>query len=215
MTSRRPSILNRSSTQTQTELPTQEDQIRGYRQMARNRHQVARTTRRVFGRSNYNRTLETAVDPERQLEISRERRANLVPAEVLYSNNRNYMRRSHEDFQPLPRVFTKTIFTPEEPGALYKRYQLKVNKTPIIMDKSNAWRSVAQDLELSAAKEAVKAMRNLQAIIQCKAQICFGKSTKDNHWSDQREDVRVQNKEARRILIELEALTQRLGRNNI
>ncbi|GJV64983.1 hypothetical protein Tco_1475811 [Tanacetum coccineum] len=68
--------------------PTQEDQIRGYRQMARNRHQVARTTRRVFGRSNYNRTLETAVDPERQLEISRERRANLVPAEVLYSNNR-------------------------------------------------------------------------------------------------------------------------------
>ncbi|GKG07544.1 hypothetical protein Tco_0330513 [Tanacetum coccineum] len=38
MTSRRPSILNRSSTQTQTELPTQEDQIRGYRQMARNRH---------------------------------------------------------------------------------------------------------------------------------------------------------------------------------
>ncbi|GKD70138.1 hypothetical protein Tco_1324228 [Tanacetum coccineum] len=83
MTSRRPSILNRSSTQTQTELPTQEDQIRGYRQMARNRHQVARTTRRVFGRSNYNRTLETAVDPERQLEISRERRANLVPAEVV------------------------------------------------------------------------------------------------------------------------------------
>nr|GEZ71886.1 TPA: orf y [Tanacetum cinerariifolium] len=50
------------------------------------------------------------------------------------------------------------------------------------MDKSDAWRSVAQDLSLSAAKEAVKAMRNLQAIIQCKAQICFGRSTKDNHW---------------------------------
>nr|GFA51109.1 hypothetical protein [Tanacetum cinerariifolium] len=84
MTSRRPSILNRSSMQTQTELPMQEDQIRGYRQMARNRHQVARTTRRVFGRNNYNRTLETAVDPERQLEISRERRANLVPAEHIH-----------------------------------------------------------------------------------------------------------------------------------
>nr|GFC36850.1 hypothetical protein [Tanacetum cinerariifolium] len=83
------------------------------------------------------------------------------------------------------------------------------------MDKSNAWRSVAQDLELSAAKEAVKAMRNLQAILQCKAQICFGRSTKDNHWSDQKEDVRVQNKEARRILIELEALAQGLRRNNI
>nr|GEW25616.1 TPA: orf y [Tanacetum cinerariifolium] len=92
MTSRRPSILNRSSMQTQTELPTQEDQIRGYRQMARNRHQVARTTRRVFGRNNYNQTLETVVDPERQLKISRERRANLVPAEVLYSNNRSTAR---------------------------------------------------------------------------------------------------------------------------
>ncbi|GJV99421.1 hypothetical protein Tco_1554673 [Tanacetum coccineum] len=112
-------------------------------------------------------------------------------------------------------IFTKTIFTPEEPGALYKRYQLKANQTPIRMDKSDAWRSVAQDIQLSAAKEAVKAMRNLQAIIQCKSQICFGQSTKDNHWSDQREDVRVQNKEARRILIELEAMAQRLGRNNI
>ncbi|GJU87784.1 Orf y [Tanacetum coccineum] len=60
--------------------------------MARNRHQVARTTRRVFRRNNYNRTLETVVDPERQLEISRERRANLVTAEVLYSNNRSTTR---------------------------------------------------------------------------------------------------------------------------
>nr|GEX70461.1 RNA-directed DNA polymerase [Tanacetum cinerariifolium] len=55
-------------------------------------HQVARTTRRVFGRNNYNRTLETAVNPERQLEISRERRANLVPAEVPYSNNKSTAR---------------------------------------------------------------------------------------------------------------------------
>ncbi|GJY21395.1 retrotransposon protein, putative, ty3-gypsy subclass [Tanacetum coccineum] len=67
----------------------------------------------------------------------------------------DYLRRSHEDFQPLPRIFTKTIFTPEEPGALYKHYQLKANQTPIKMDKSDAWRSVAQDLELTAAKEAV------------------------------------------------------------
>ncbi|GJU28358.1 hypothetical protein Tco_1166979 [Tanacetum coccineum] len=91
MSSRRPSILNRSSTQT-TELPTQEDQIRGYRAMTRGRYQVARATRRVFERNNYNITLESAVDPERQLELSRERRANLVPAEVLYSNNRSTAR---------------------------------------------------------------------------------------------------------------------------
>ncbi|GKB61957.1 hypothetical protein Tco_0918143 [Tanacetum coccineum] len=60
-------------------------------------------------------------------------------------------------------------------------FELKANQTPIRMDKSDAWRSIAQDLELSAAKEAVKAMQNLQAIIQCKAQICLGQSTKDNH----------------------------------
>ncbi|GJU25502.1 Orf y [Tanacetum coccineum] len=118
----------------------------------------------------------------------------------------NHLRRNHEDFQPLPRIFTKAIFTHEEPGVLYKHYQLKANQAPIRMDKSNARRIVSQDIEISAVKEAIKAMRSLQAIIQCKAQICFGKSTKDNHWSDQREDVRIQNKEARRILIELEAL---------
>nr|GEW43806.1 TPA: orf y [Tanacetum cinerariifolium] len=127
----------------------------------------------------------------------------------------DHLRRSHKDFQPLSRIFTKAIFTHEEPGALYRHFQLKANQTSIRMDEFNAWRTVAQDIEVSAVKEAVKAMRRLQAIIQCKAQICFGKSTKDSHWSDQREDVRVQNKEARRILIELEALAQRLGRNNI
>ncbi|GJZ74974.1 hypothetical protein Tco_0639439 [Tanacetum coccineum] len=47
MSSRRPNILNRSSTQT-TELPTQEDQICGYRAMTRDRYQAARATRRVF-----------------------------------------------------------------------------------------------------------------------------------------------------------------------
>nr|GEY17112.1 hypothetical protein [Tanacetum cinerariifolium] len=127
----------------------------------------------------------------------------------------DHLRRSHEYFQPLLRIFTKSIFTLEEPGALYRHYQLKSNQTPIRMDKSNAWRTVAQDFEVLAAKEAVKAMRSLQEIIQCKAQICFGNSTKDNHWSNQRKDVRVQNKEARRILIELESLAQRLGHNNI
>ncbi|GJW02339.1 hypothetical protein Tco_1561195 [Tanacetum coccineum] len=126
------------------------------------------------------------------------------------------MQRNHKistNFQESSQSYL--IFTHEELGALYRHYQLKANQAPIRMDKSNAWRTVAQDIEISAAKEAVKAMRSLQAIIQCKAQICFGKSTKDNHWSDQREDVRIQNKEARRILIELEALAQRLGRNNI
>ncbi|GJR09377.1 hypothetical protein Tco_0792029 [Tanacetum coccineum] len=88
MSSRMLSILNRSSTQT-TKLLTQEDQICGYRAMTRGRYQADRATRRVFGRNNYNITLESTVDLERQLELSRERRVNLVPAEVLYSNHRS------------------------------------------------------------------------------------------------------------------------------
>ncbi|GKF05487.1 hypothetical protein Tco_0036155, partial [Tanacetum coccineum] len=71
MTSRRPNIINRSSTQ--TEILTQEDQIRGYRAMTIGRYQAARATRRVFGRNNYNLTLESAVDPKRQVELLRER----------------------------------------------------------------------------------------------------------------------------------------------
>ncbi|GKE25638.1 Orf y [Tanacetum coccineum] len=68
--------------------------------------------------------------------------------QCLLEEYEDYLRRSHEDFQPLPR-----IFTPEEPGALYKRYQLKANQTPIKMDKSDAWRSVAQNLELLEEKK--------------------------------------------------------------
>ncbi|GJZ69931.1 hypothetical protein Tco_0633481 [Tanacetum coccineum] len=83
--------------------------------------------------------------------------SSTVP-QCLSEEYEDHLRRNHEDFQPLPRIFTKTIFTHKEPGALYKHYQLKANQNPIRMDKSDAWRSVAQDIELSAAKEAVKAM---------------------------------------------------------
>nr|GEU52444.1 TPA: orf y [Tanacetum cinerariifolium] len=83
--------------------------------------------------------------------------SSTVP-QCLSEEYEDHLRRSHEDFQPLPRIFTKTIFTHEEPGALYSHYQVKANQTPIIMDKSNAWRSVAQDIEVSIAKEAIKAM---------------------------------------------------------
>ncbi|GKC24349.1 hypothetical protein Tco_1026499 [Tanacetum coccineum] len=110
MSSRRPNILNRSSTQT-TELPTQEDQICGYRAMTRGRYQAARATRRVFRRNNYNITLESAVDPERQLELSKERQSNLVPVEVLYSNNRSTARNKvyqHYSKQRIPCINNQT-----------------------------------------------------------------------------------------------------------
>nr|GEY60658.1 reverse transcriptase [Tanacetum cinerariifolium]GEY60668.1 reverse transcriptase [Tanacetum cinerariifolium] len=78
---------------------------------------------------------------------------------------KDHMRRSHEDFQPLPRIFTKAIFIHEEPGSLYKYYQLKANQTLIRMDKSNAWRTITQYIKVSTTKEAVKAMRSLYEII--------------------------------------------------
>ncbi|GJT19076.1 hypothetical protein Tco_0877782 [Tanacetum coccineum] len=81
--------------------------------------------------------------------------SSTVP-QCLSEEYEDHLRRSHEDFQPLPRIFTKTIFTNEEPGALYRHDQLKANQNLIRMDKSDAWRSVAQDIKLSAAKEAVK-----------------------------------------------------------
>ncbi|GJY28121.1 Orf y [Tanacetum coccineum] len=61
---------------------------------------------------------------------------------------------SVEEVLQSPNTFQKNMKTTCE----------EANQTPIRMDTSDAWRSVAQDLELSAAKEAVKAMRNLQAI---------------------------------------------------
>ncbi|GJY97809.1 retrotransposon protein, putative, ty3-gypsy subclass [Tanacetum coccineum] len=79
--------------------------------------------------------------------------SSTVP-QCLSEEYEDHLRRSHEDFQPFPRIFTMTIFTHEEPGALYRHYQLKANQTLIRIDKSNAWRSVAQDIEISTAKEA-------------------------------------------------------------
>ncbi|GKB47062.1 hypothetical protein Tco_0897815 [Tanacetum coccineum] len=119
---------------------------------------------------------------------------------------------SVEEVLQSPNASQKNMKTTcEEVMKISNHFLESLQKLSSHLKNQEHYTNVALDLELSAAKEAVKAMRNLQAIIHCKAQICFGKSTKDNHWSDQREDVRVQNKEARRILIELEALTQRLG----
>nr|GFC46707.1 hypothetical protein [Tanacetum cinerariifolium] len=83
--------------------------------------------------------------------------SSTVP-QCLSKEYKDHLRRSHEDFQPLPRIFIKIIFAHEEPGALYIYYQLKANQTPIRMDNSNAWISVTQVIEVSTAKEAVKAM---------------------------------------------------------
>ncbi|GJU25507.1 hypothetical protein Tco_1164128 [Tanacetum coccineum] len=68
----------------------------------------------------------------------------------------DHLRRNHEDFQPLPRIFTKAIFTHEEPRVLYRHYQLEPNQAPIRMDKSNAWRTVTKTLKFQQQKKQSK-----------------------------------------------------------
>lgn len=96
-----------SQTRTQTEQlpratrrstsPTEslDDQIRGYRRWQRARHLVNQRIRRMTSRT-FRTSLEQYLDPDQELTLSRRRRANLVPAEVLYTYN------THE---PLNRVY--------------------------------------------------------------------------------------------------------------
>ncbi|KAJ4850533.1 hypothetical protein Tsubulata_028691 [Turnera subulata] len=64
--------------------PTHEDQIRSYRRSQRLRYEAARRVPRAI-RRNYRRSLESYLDPEQELDMSQRRRANLVPAERLYT----------------------------------------------------------------------------------------------------------------------------------
>ncbi|KAG6506923.1 hypothetical protein ZIOFF_032256 [Zingiber officinale] len=52
--------------------------------MARLRYEVER---RLSGRRNNTRTLESQLNPEAELELSQQRRASLVPAETLYTTH--------------------------------------------------------------------------------------------------------------------------------
>ncbi|GJW08833.1 RNA-directed DNA polymerase [Tanacetum coccineum] len=73
------------------DLPTQDDQIRNYQWTQRRRFELQRGIRRLRGQ-RYNNTLESMVNPEQQLAISGRRRAQLAPAEVLYSYHRQTAR---------------------------------------------------------------------------------------------------------------------------
>nr|AEE39270.1 polyprotein [Gooseberry vein banding associated virus] len=80
-TSTRPSSRGEASS-------TLDDQIRGYRQTARLRHNVRRRLRSLSP-GGFRNTLEQQLSPDQELALSRSRRANLVPAEVLYTHNNN------------------------------------------------------------------------------------------------------------------------------
>ncbi|QAX91646.1 ORF3 [Codonopsis vein clearing virus] len=79
-----PAATDGSSTSTAPTTP--DDQIRGYRRIQRARHQAQRALASTFSR-DYRETLERQLNPDQELSLSRDRRANLVPAEVLYSHN--------------------------------------------------------------------------------------------------------------------------------
>ncbi|KAG6536611.1 hypothetical protein ZIOFF_001669 [Zingiber officinale] len=87
MTSRtRPNITEAITTTEglQPAVSTQEDQIRNYRRMARLRYEAQR---RLSRRQGSNRTLESQLNPEAELELSQQRRASLVLAETLYTTH--------------------------------------------------------------------------------------------------------------------------------
>ncbi|KAD3641373.1 hypothetical protein E3N88_30597 [Mikania micrantha] len=102
-----------------------------------------------------------------------------------------------------------------EPGSLYRYYHIKANSSPISAAETGAYRDAAQRTENKAAEEAVRAMRNLQTVLDCKAQICLSKTIRDNYWGDHWLDIKRQNQEARRLLIKTEALCKELGRTTI
>ena len=114
----------------------------------------------------------------------------------------------------MPQIYHGTLAF-QQPGALYRHYQIKANTTPISLAESSAYFGIAQQLERAAAKEAVSAVRHLLAVLDFKAQVCMSMSTKDNYWGDHRPDVKRQNKETRRLLIELEKLCNDVGRVQI
>ncbi|ATZ69530.1 ORF3 polyprotein [Cacao bacilliform Sri Lanka virus] len=69
-------------------VANQEDQIRDYRTSQRRRYNLQRRFGRLTGR-RFNRTMESYLNPEEQIRISQQRRADQVPAEVLYNRGDN------------------------------------------------------------------------------------------------------------------------------
>ena len=93
----RPSISNRDQqTQNHEQTPTMEDQIRSYRLGQRVRHSLGQMIPRRSQR--YQRTLESQMNPDAELNLSQFRRAQIIPAEVLYQAG-NLFRTQHQVYQ--------------------------------------------------------------------------------------------------------------------
>ncbi|GJX99940.1 RNA-directed DNA polymerase [Tanacetum coccineum] len=94
------------------------------------------------------------VTPEQWRSVQKTGGGSSKVPQYLSEEYEDHLRRSHEDFQPLPRIFTKTIFTIEEPGAMFNLSSLKANQSSIRMDKSDAMGSVALECNLQQQKES-------------------------------------------------------------
>nr|QUQ60708.1 polyprotein [Cacao mild mosaic virus] len=87
-------MTSRTETMTQPQTGINfEDQIRGYRTGQRRRYNWARQARRLRNRIRRSprqpETLETQIDPQAELSMSLQRRASIVPAEVLYHSRQD------------------------------------------------------------------------------------------------------------------------------
>ncbi|KAL4572783.1 hypothetical protein LXL04_019568 [Taraxacum kok-saghyz] len=60
----------------------------------------------------------------------------------------------------MPQVYSGT-YAFQQPGALYRHYQIKANTTPISWAESMAYAGIAQQLERTAANEVVASLRHL------------------------------------------------------
>ena len=86
VTEPRPFISNREQlSREENQTPTIDDQIRSYRRGHRLSQEIQRRLpgRRQIG---YNRSLESQLNPDSELNISQFRRAQSVPAETLYQD---------------------------------------------------------------------------------------------------------------------------------
>ncbi|GJV96658.1 hypothetical protein Tco_1548235 [Tanacetum coccineum] len=128
MSFRRPSILNRSSTQT-TELPTQEDQIRGYRAMTRGRYRRAPQPARY------------SVDQHNQ--------------EIL---SNDHLDEDEEHFIGICLKDQQTQHIPCEPSGkwdYYVRYDAPTNTTPIEEIAATGWEDEFSDNEATPRKVTI------------------------------------------------------------
>ncbi|UYC36391.1 polyprotein [Black pepper virus B] len=77
-----------SSATASTMTPSQEDQIRDYRRVQQQIRETGKKLKKIITKQpGYQQTLEQQIDPEQQLALSSQRRASIVPAEILYNSN--------------------------------------------------------------------------------------------------------------------------------